>query len=116
MADLRQVVQRWWMRFRENGHPGYGSTTLNTSTIFTPFGQSFVPVPLLPNPLLELVTSLFEGTDDAPMWCPSTVPTFTGDFPFLRHVQFWLHLHNKYQEVRDLPPPETWNKLVRGLA
>ena len=38
------------------------------------------------------------------MWCPTEIPNFSGDFPFLRHVQFWLHFHNKYQEAYELPP------------
>ena len=80
------------------------SSPLNTTTIYTPFGRSFVPTPLLPGPLLEWVATFFEGPQDTPMWCPDGVPDFTGDFPFLRRVQFWLHLHNKYQEAYELPP------------
>ena len=80
------------------------STSLSTTTVYTPFGKSFIPTPILPDPLLEWVATFFEGTQDTPMWCPTGVPNFSGDFPFLRHVQFWLHLHNKYQEAYELPP------------
>ncbi len=80
------------------------SNPLPPSTIYSPFGLSFVPTPLLPDPLLEWVATFFEGPQDTPMWCPERAPTFPGHFPFLRHVQFWLHLHNKYQEAYELPP------------
>ena len=80
------------------------TSPLSTATIYTPFGRSFVPTPILPGPLLEWVVTFFEGPQDTPMWCPAAVPDFTGDFPFLRHVQFWLHLHDKYQEAYELPP------------
>ena len=72
--------------------------------VYSPFGHTFVPTSLLQDPLLEWVATFFEGSQDTPMWCPERCPDFTGDFPFLRHVQFWLHLHNKYQEAYELPP------------
>ena len=74
------------------------------SIVYSPFGHTFVPTSLLQDPLLEWVATFFEGPQDTPMWCPERCPDFTGDFPFLRHVQFWLHLHNKYQEAYELPP------------
>ena len=74
------------------------------SIVYSPFGHAFVPTSLLQDPLLEWVATFFEGPQDTPMWCPERCPDFTGDFPFLRHVQFWLHLHNKYQEAYELPP------------
>ena len=72
--------------------------------VYSPFGHTFVPTSLHQDPLLEWVATFFEGSQDTPMWCPERCPDFTGDFPFLRHVQFWLHLHNKYQEAYELPP------------
>ena len=46
------------------------SSSLSTTTVYTPFGNSFIPTPILPNPLLEWVATFFEGTQDTPMWCP----------------------------------------------
>ena len=58
------------------------------SIVYSPFGHAFVPTSLLQDPLLEWVATFFEGPQDTPMWCPERCPDFTGDFPFLRHVQF----------------------------
>lgn len=50
------------------------------------------------------ITSLFEKPGDSPMWTLSTPPSFTGDFPFRQHVQFWIFVHNCYQEAFFLTP------------
>ena len=80
------------------------SSQVDPTALFTPFGSSFSPLLLSSSSLLEYSCSLFDSSQDSPMWCPHSVPRFTGDFPFLRHAQYWLYLHNKYQEAHELPP------------
>ena len=80
------------------------SSQVDPTPLFTPFGSSFSPIFLSASALVDYSCCVFESSHDAPMWRPESLPRFTGDFPFLRHAQFWLHLHNKYQEAHELPP------------
>ena len=39
------------------------------------------------------------------MWTPSPPANFSGASPFIRHVQFWIAIHNQFQEEMQLPDP-----------
>ena len=39
------------------------------------------------------------------MWTPSPPARFSGASPFIRHVQFWIAIHNQFQEEMQLPYP-----------
>ena len=80
------------------------SSQVDPTSLFTPFGASYTPILLSSTSLLEWTCSLFGSAHDSPMWSPASLPRFTGTFPFLRHIQYWIHLHNKYQESHELPP------------
>ena len=72
--------------------------------IYQPWGSFLTPLHLTVSTLAFWVASLFEPQGDDPMWTLSSLPTFTGDFPFMIHVQFWLFVHKCYQDAFRLPP------------
>ena len=80
------------------------STTLANPTIYLPVGQYFAHLPLPNSFFAHWATSLFEPGSDTPMWAPDSIPPFSGAHPFIRHIQFWLFMHNAYQEAYTLPP------------
>ena len=73
--------------------------------LYIPFSPSFVPLTLSPASLLGHIPSLFSSSPDQPMWTPSPPANFSGASPFIRHVQFWIAIHNQFQEEMQLPDP-----------
>ena len=55
--------------------------------------------------LLGHIPTLFSSSPDQPMWTPSPPANFSGASPFIRHVQFWIAIHNQFQEEMQLPDP-----------
>ena len=80
------------------------ATSLTNPTIFIPWDKTFTPLKLPTAYLPQWATSLFQPGNDSPMWCPQDLPPFSGIYPFVRHIQFWLFMHNCYQEAYTLPP------------
>ena len=73
--------------------------------LYIPFSPSFVPLTLSPASLLSHIPSLFSSSPDQPMWTPSPPANFSGASPFIRHIQFWIAIHNQFQEEMQLPDP-----------
>ena len=73
--------------------------------LYIPFSSSLVPLTLSSTSLLQHIPTLFTSSPDSLMWTPSPPPHLSGHFPFLRHVQFWIAIHNQYQEAMNLPDP-----------
>ena len=73
--------------------------------LYIPFSSSFVPLTLSPASLLGHIPTLFSSSPDQPMWTPSPPANFSGASPFIRHVQFWIAIHNQFQEEMQLPDP-----------
>ena len=80
------------------------SISLTNPTIYLPMGHHFTTLQLPNSFFAHWATSLFESGSDNPMWAPDSTPSFSGAYPFIRHVQFWLFMHNTYQAAYTLPP------------
>jgi len=50
------------------------------------------------------IATLFDPQEDDPMWTLTDFPPFTGHFPFMVHVQFWLFVHRCYQDAFSFHP------------
>ena len=96
---------------------------LSSFTLFHSYGVSLIPITLDMLSLLPVLSSLFEQSTDTPMWCPDSLPTFTGSIPLLQHFQFLLFLHiacmqhynhgatpfiffNWFQDQQDISQPD----------
>ena len=82
------------------------SASLDQPSIYQPWGQSFTPLKLGSSSFLCWVASLFESHSnalDSPMWSLRSPPPFSGSFPFMVHVQFWLFVHDCHQASFHLP-------------
>ena len=81
------------------------SSSSPDTELYIPFSSSFVPLTLSPVSLLRHIPTLFSSSPDHPMWTPSPPAKFSGASSFIRHVQFWLAIHNQFQEEMQLPDP-----------
>ena len=72
-------------------------------TIYQPCGNYFTSLHLTTSTLPFWISSLFEPQEDDLMWTLADPPTFSGYFPFMIHVQFWLFVHRCYQDWRFYP-------------
>ena len=81
------------------------SSSSPDTELYIPFSSSFVPLALSPVSLLRHIPTLFSSSPDQPMWTPSPPARFFGASPFIRHVQFWIAIHNQFQEEMQLPDP-----------
>ena len=78
-------------------------TQLSSLSLYPPWESSFYPISLTIPSLLPLLYSLFEPSDDAPMWGSSSLPTFSGSYPFQVHLQLWLFVHSSFLEHYGFP-------------
>ena len=78
-------------------------TQLSSLSLYPPWESSFYPISLTIPSLLPLLYSLFEPSDDAPMWGSCSLPTFTGSYPFQVHLQLWLFVHSSFLEHYGFP-------------
>ena len=82
------------------------SASLDQPSIYQPWGQSFTPLKLGSSSFFCWVAALFESHSnalDSPMWSLRSPPPFSGSFPFMVHVQFWLFVHDCHQASFHLP-------------
>ena len=80
------------------------ASTILDCTIYQPWGNYFTPLQLTTSTLPFWIASLFDPQEDDPMWTLADFPVFTGYFPFMVHVQFWLFVHRCYQDAFSFPP------------
>ena len=80
------------------------ASTILDCTIYQPWGNYFTPLQLTTSTLPFWIATLFDPQEDDPMWTLSEFPTFTGYFPFMVHVQFWLFVHRCYQDAFSFHP------------
>ena len=80
------------------------ASTILDCTIYQPWGNYFTPLQLTTSTLPFWIASLFDPQEDDPMWTLADFPVFTGYFPFMVHVQFWLFVHRCYQDASSFPP------------
>ena len=67
-------------------------------------GKLFTPLQLTTSTLPFWIATLFDPQEDDPMWTLTDFPVFTGYFPFMVHVQFWLFVHRCYQDAFSFHP------------
>ena len=78
-------------------------TQLSSLSLYPPWESSFYPISLTIPSLLPLLYSLFEPSEDAPMWGSCSLPTFSGSYPFQVHLQLWLFVHSSFLEHYGFP-------------
>ena len=72
--------------------------------LFTYQYASILPISNCLTPSLRTGPHPSLNGSDTPMWAPDSIPPFSGAYPFIRHIQFWLFMHITYQEAYTLPP------------
>lgn len=78
-------------------------TQLSSLSLYLPWDSSFYPLSLTTPSLLPLFYSLFEPSEDTPMWGSGLIPSLSGSFPLQVHIQFWMSIHASYLQHYGFP-------------